>query len=278
MKRGNIFVSSLAVCAIGLLYLPMLAVGAMSFNASRLGVQWQGFTLHWYRQLLDDPQVLHAARNTFLLAAISSVIATILGTFLAMGIDRFPWPAPMRRMLDTVLYLPVVMPDLIFAAALLVVFRGVRELLGFLEPGLGTMIIAHVTFEIAFVALIVRSRLATIDPKIEEAARDLYAGTFTILRRILLPLIFPAILGGFLLAFTLSVDDFVVSFFTSGPDSVTLPLYIYSSVKRGVSPELHAMTMVIFFATILLVLAVMLVVRDPRSASGGGETAGKPAR
>src|SRR5690349_21656961 len=111
MKRPNPIITSLSLAAIALLYLPMLAVAAMSFNASRLGVTWQGFTLHWYRQLLDDPVVLHAALNTFLLAAISSVIATILGTLLAVGIDRFPWPPAMRRILDTILYLPVVMPD-----------------------------------------------------------------------------------------------------------------------------------------------------------------------
>ncbi len=254
MRRPT-WVATIALPAIAGLYLPMLAVGAMSFNSSRLGVVWRGFTLDWYHRLLNDEAVLHALRNTLMLALASTVIATVLGTLMAIGMDRFPWPQRLTRLFDNALYLPVVSPDIIFAAAMVVVFRLIRELTGLLEPGLATMTIAHVTFQISFVALVVRARLHTIGPEIEEAARDLYADTFFLFRRVTLPLLLPGIVGGAMLALTLSLDDFVISFFTSGPDSVTLPLYIYASVKRGISPELHALSTVLFLATVLLVLA-----------------------
>src|SRR6185295_17810946 len=140
---------------------------------------------------------------------------------LALGIARYRWPRTIEGGLSTLIHLPVVTPDIIFAAAMVVAFRTLRAMTGLFELGLTTMIIAHVTFQISFVALVVRARLATIEPEIEEAARDLYASTFDVVRKVLLPLIAPGIVAGALLAFTLSLDDFVISFFTSGPDSVT---------------------------------------------------------
>ncbi len=255
MKRGS--PTWVAVAAYGVLlflYLPMLAVGVFSVNAGRHGFGWKGFTLDWYARLLQNAYVLEAARNTLILAVVSTAVATVLGTLLAIGMSRFPWPRRSRGVLDFAVYLPVVTPDIIFAAALVVAFGLLRTLSAVFNPGLVTMVIAHVTFQIAFVALVVQSRLATIGRALEEAARDLYADTPYLLRRVVLPLLMPGIVAGAMLAFTLSLDDFVISFFTAGPDSTTLPIFIFASVRRGVTPELHALSTLIFLATVLLVL------------------------
>jgi spermidine/putrescine transport system permease protein len=259
MRRNNKW--SLTACAIGmaLLYLPMLAVMVLSFNRSRLGITWGGFTFDWYTKAWNNEVVLHALRNTLVLAGVSTLIATVLGSMLAIGIARYPWPSVVQKGFGTLVHLPVVTPDIIFAAALVVVFRLLRELTGWFNLGMGTMIIAHVTFQIAFVALVVRARLATIDPEIEEAARDLYASTWDVMTRVLLPLLAPGIVAAAMLAFTLSLDDFVISFFTSGPESATLPIYIFSSLKRGISPEIHAVSTAIFLVTSLLAVGLQWV-------------------
>jgi spermidine/putrescine transport system permease protein len=249
---------NIAVCALGiaLLYLPILAIAVLSFNSARFGTRWQGFTSDWYARLWHDDVIQRAARNTLILAIASTTVATVLGTTLALGVARFRWPRVIEGALSTLIHLPIVTPDIIFAAALVVAFRTLRAMTGLFELGLTTMIIAHVTFQISFVALVVRARLATIEPEIEEAARDLYAGTFDVVRKILLPLLAPGIVAGALMAFTLSLDDFVISFFTAGPDSTTLPIYIFSSLKRGLSPEVHAISTVIFIASAALAVAV----------------------
>lgn len=258
------WVAFAALAVLGFLYAPLAAVAVMSVNAARHGYAWRGLSLQWYAKLFEDEYVLEAARNTLVLAAVSTAVATVLGTLLAIGIWRFPWPKWLRGMLDFTVYLPVVTPDIIFAAALVVAFGVLREVFrGALpalseafRPGMVTMIIAHVTFQIAFVALVVHSRLATVGRELEEAARDLYADTPYLLRRVLLPLLWPGIVAGAMLAFTLSLDDFVISFFTYGPASTTLPIYIYSSVRRGLSPEIHALSTLIFLTTVVLVLGI----------------------
>lgn len=254
MKRWSIFNSSVAIISLGLLYLPMLAVAIFSVNAARRGVTWQGFTLRWYAALLENNGIMQAAWNTLILAVVSTAISTVLGTLLALGMGRFPWKKGITTWFDLTIYLPVVSPDIIFAAAMVVVFRTLREITGMFELGMTTLVMAHVTYQVAFVALVVRGRLATIGPNIEEAARDLYADSFYILRKVMLPLLAPGIFGGAVLAFTMSLDDFVISFFTSGPDSATLPIFIYASMRRGISAELHAISTVIFLFTVLLVL------------------------
>ena len=256
--------SGLAVATILFLYLPLLAVAGMSLNAARFGVAWKGFSLRWYAQLAHNTVVLQAGLNTLILATVSTAIATVLGTLLAIGLERFPWPRWLRRMVDAVVYVPVVTPDIVFAVGMLLAFEAVRQALGGLHLGMATMIVAHVTFQMSFVALVVGSRLATIGRSVEEAARDLYAGTWHALRTVTLPLIAPGVVAGAMLAFTLSLDDFVISFFTSGPTSVTLPLYIYGALRRGISPEVHALSTVVFVVTVLLVLALQLVMRTPK--------------
>jgi spermidine/putrescine transport system permease protein len=253
-----------AVATLVLLYLPLAAVAALSLNAARFGVAWKGFSLRWYAQLASNGIVLSAAANTLILAAVSTAVSTVLGTLLALGLERFPWPRWLRKAVDAVVYVPVVTPDIVFAVGMLLAFEAVRAVLGGLRLGMATMIVAHVTFQVSFVALTVSSRLATIGRTVEEAARDLYAGAWYAMRRVTFPLLAPGVVAGAMLAFTLSLDDFVISFFTSGPSSVTLPLYIYGSLRRGITPEIHALSTIVFLVTVLLVLALQLATRAPR--------------
>lgn len=256
--------SATAIAALALLYLPLVAVAALSLNAARFGVAWKGFSLRWYAQLAANRLVLSAAANTLILAAASTAASTVLGTLLALGLERFPWPSWLRKAVDAIVYVPVVTPDIVFAVGMLLAFEAARAAIGSLRLGMATMIVAHVTFQVSFVALTVSSRLATIGRTVEEAARDLYAGTLYVLRRVTFPLLAPGVVAGAMLAFTLSLDDFVISFFTSGPLSVTLPLYIYGSLRRGITPEIHALSTIVFLVTVLLVLALQLATRAPR--------------
>jgi spermidine/putrescine transport system permease protein len=242
--------------AIVFLYLPLVAVGVFSVNATRYGLTWKGFTFDWYIKLLQNEFILEAAWNTLVLAVVSTAVATILGTFLAIGLDRFPWGKKTNSFLDVVLHIPVVIPDIILAASLVVAFGLLRLISAVFEPGLFNMIIGHITFQMAFVALVVRSRLVSLGRDIEEAARDLFAGTSYLLRRVTIPLLMPGIVAGAMMAFTLSLDDFVISFFTAGPDSVTLPLFIYAAVRRGVSPQIHALSTMTVLVTVILIFGI----------------------
>jgi len=256
MKRIHPIVTAMAMFTIAFLYLPLLAVGVFSVNATRYGLTWKGFTFDWYTKLLQNEFILEAAWNTMVLAVVSTVVATILGTFLAIGLDRFPWGRKTNTFLDVVLHIPVVIPDIILAASLVVAFGLLRLISSVFEPGLLNMIIGHITFQIAFVALVVRSRLVSLGRDIEEAARDLFASTPYLLRRVTIPLLLPGILAGAMMAFTLSLDDFVISFFTAGPDSITLPLFIYAEVRRTVSPEIHALSTMTVLITVILIIGI----------------------
>jgi spermidine/putrescine transport system permease protein len=261
MRRTHPIITSLALLTMGFLYLPLLGVAVFSVNAARRGLVWKGFTLNWYIKLFDNQWILEAAWNTLILAVVSTIIATVLGTVLAIGMDRFPWKPKTSNFLDIILHIPVVIPDIILAAALVVAFGLLRLLSSLFEPGLLNMIIGHITFQIAFVALVVRSRLTAIGREIEEAARDLFASDGYLLRRIMLPLLMPGIVAGAMLAFTLSLDDFVISFFTAGPESQTLPLYIFAAVRRGVTPQIHALSTLIMLITVVLVVATERITR-----------------
>jgi len=261
MSRSHPLIAALAMLTMGFLYLPLLAVAVFSVNATKYGLVWRGFTLDWYIKLFQNEFILEAAVNTLILAVVSTVVATVLGTVLAIGMDRFPWFGKIHTALDLVLHLPVVIPDIILAAALVVAFGLLRVISSAFEPGLLNMIIGHITFQVAFVALVVRSRLAGLGHEIEEAARDLFASTSYLLRRITLPLLLPGIVAGAMLAFTLSLDDFVISFFTAGPESVTLPLYIFAAVRRGVTPQIHALSTLVLLATVILVVGVERLTR-----------------
>ena len=247
------------------LYAPLVVVVVFSCNAARYGTAWHGFTLRWYRALWQNPVALGAARNTLVLGLISTLLATVLGTMLGMGLHRAPFPG--RKFFAWAMLVPVVVPDIVMAVALLLFFALGRGWFGLFELGLGTMIAAHVTFQIPFVALVVRARLAGLDPALHEAARDLGAGPAQAFWRVTFPLLGPGIMAGAMLAFTLSLDDFVVSFFTAGPGSGTLPILIYSSVKRGITPDINALSSLLVLASLLATVALVLLERNEATMS-----------
>jgi len=254
MRKIHPVITSTALFTVAFLYVPLIGVAVFSFNTARRGLVWKGFTLDWYIKLFYNEWILETAWNTLVLAVVSTLVATVIGTVLAIGLERFPWSRKTSNLLDIVLHIPVVIPDIIMAAALVVVFSIFRMVSTAFEPGLLNMIIGHITFQIAFVALVVRSRLSAIGREVEEAARDLFAGNWFLIRHVMLPLLMPGIIAGGLLAFTLSLDDFMISFFTAGPESQTLPLYIFAAVRRGVTPQIHALSTLVMITTVILVI------------------------
>jgi spermidine/putrescine transport system permease protein len=254
MNTKRPVVAVVAICSLIFLYLPSMAVAVFSVNNAKYGLIWKGFTWKWYEMLFRNEAILEAAWNSLVVALISTAAATILGTALALGLDRFPWPRRSIKAMDLLVHLPVVTPDIILAAALVLTFSVLRKVASVFEMGLLTLILGHITFQISFVTLVVRSRLAALGRDIDEAARDLYASGRYLFFRVTLPLLAPGILAGAMLAFTLSLDDFIISFLTHGPESVTLPIYIYSSVRRGVSPEIHALSTIVLLVTVILVI------------------------
>ena len=264
MKRLHWSLALTGWATLGFLYLPLLAIAVCSFNDSRLLGDWQGFTVQWYERLfvehpdnrIDSGPLFAATRNTLVLAVLSTAVSTVLGTLLALGL-RGRWPRWGRAPVMAVVMLPVITPDIILAAAMI----ALRQVWSLFDPGLLAMVVAHVTFQVSFVALIVHARLAQIGHGQEEAARDLYASSWGVFRRVLLPQLAPAIAAGAMLAFTLSLDDFVISFFTASPQTTTLPLLIQASIRRGISPEIHALSTLILFATVVLVLALTHLTR-----------------
>lgn len=262
MKRCSLIFVVVTLGIFLFLYLPMASVAFFSVNASKSGLSWGGFTFGWYAQLFHDEYILRAALNTLILAGVSTAVSTVIGTMLAIGMFRFPWSRQASRQLNILLHLPVVTPDIIFAVALVIAFSVIRYMTGLFELGMTTMVIGHVTFQIAFVAIAVRGRLELIGHDVEEAACDLYAGYWRILFKVLVPMLKPGIMAGAMLAFTLSLDDFVISFFTSGPKSMTLPLFIYASVRRGITPEIHALSTILMVITILVVFTAQKLAPD----------------
>jgi len=234
------------------LYLPIVVIVALSFNQSRFGVRFTGFTFDWYLRLFSNERILEYLTNTLIVAVVSTLVSTILGTLLAVGLVRyrFRWQSALRYLL----YVPVVVPDVVMGISLLLLFDVVRDAIGWPRLSLFTIILAHISFQISYATLVVRARLMLLDPVLEEAAQDLGATPWRTFREVTLPLIMPGVISGALLAFSLSLDDFVVTFFTAGPGSTTLPLYIYSSVKLGISPEIHALSTLLVGTTILVLL------------------------
>lgn len=229
------------------LYCPIVVLMALSFNRAGLPTAWTGFSLDWYRQLAASPDILKAVVNTLIVASISTILATALGTLLALGVSR----RKTSSTLDALLFAPMIIPDIVLAIALLSFF----SLLNF-TLGLHSIILSHVVFNIAFVCAVVRTRLHHFDYSIVEASIDLGASSFTTFRRITLPAIFPGVLAGAMLAFTLSVDEFIIAFFTSGAGtgSTTLPMRIYSMIRFGVTPEINAMATIVMLFSFALVL------------------------
>ncbi|MBW1616681.1 MAG: ABC transporter permease [Deltaproteobacteria bacterium] len=264
MKTLRYIITFISIATIGFLYLPLAAMALFSFNRAKYGFIWEGFTLNWYIKLFENQAIIEAAFNTLTLAIVSTIVSTIIGSALAIGMQKFPWSFKTQKSLNIMLYLPVAIPDIILAAALVIIFGILRGVSSIFNPGLINMIIGHVTFQIAFVALVVKSRLVSLSSDIEEAAKDLFASRFYIFRRITLPLLSPGIEAGAMLAFTLSLDDFVISFFTAGPQSITLPIYIFGAARRGVTPQIHAISTIILLITVVSVIAAGRLIQKNR--------------
>jgi len=260
MNARHSILRAVAVLLFAFVYAPIAVVVVWSFNAARFGMAWEGFTLDWYAALLRNADAKAALWNTLCLALASTGIATALGTGLGYVLRRHVFRG--RGILLRFLQLPVFVPDIVLAVGLVLLFKFTRGWLGLFELGLPAMIAGHVAFQIPFVAMVVRARLGGLEPTLEEAAHDLGADASAVFRYVTLPLMWPGVMAGALLAFTLSLDDFVVSYFTSGPGSTTLPVLIYTSVKRGVSPEMNALSTLLVTASIAATLVVMRLGRN----------------
>ena len=243
------------------LYAPIIILVVFSFNSSRFVSTWEGFSLRWYGVLFQDAAMASALKNSLIVAVSSTLVATVFGTMVALGMERYRFPGKVA--FDALLYLPVIIPDIAMAVMLLLFF-----VMANMGLSLVTIIISHVAFQISFVAIVVRARLVGFDRSLEEAAQDLGANELQTFWHVTLPLLMPAILGGALLAFTLSLDDFVITFFTAGVGSTTLPLRIYSMVKLGVTPEINAISTLLLAASMTLVMLSLFLQRK-----GGGSAA-----
>jgi putrescine transport system permease protein len=256
MRKGLSFFNIASLTAgFAFLYVPIVLLVVYSFNASRLVAIWGGFSTRWYRSLLDNQQLLSAAWVTLKVALVSACLATIIGTCAAIALVRMG-RFPGRTLFAGMVYAPIVMPEVITGLSLLLLFVALD-----LERGFWTVMLAHLSFTLCFVAVIVQARLVSFDRSIEEAAMDLGAPPLTTFFSVTLPIIAPAVVAGFLLAFTLSLDDVVIASFTTGPGATTLPIRIYSQVRLGVTPEINAVCSVFIAAVTLLVIAASWVVK-----------------
>jgi spermidine/putrescine transport system permease protein len=242
--RGWLFGISLANLLF--LYGPIAVLVAFSFNGSRLSATWNGPSLQWYRELFSDYALLVAVQNSMIVATVSTAIAAVLGVSAAVGLESLP--VRKQRIVEGAMLLPLIVPEVMLGIALMLLFVTVKWPLS-----LVTVTIGHAAFNVPVVMVIVRARLRKLDPHLLEAATDLGATPWQAFRRVTLPLLWPAIAGSVLLAFTISLDDFIVTFFTGGPGSTTLPLKVYSMIKSGVSPEINALS------AVLVVLSMALV-------------------
>ena len=266
-RRVERLLAGNAWMAFAFLYLPILVLIVLSFNDNRLVGIWTEPSLRWYRALLADEGVLGALRNSIVVALISTAIATVLGTAAAISLERYRYRG--KRTYDALLYMPVIIPDVTMAVMMLLFFVQMFNLVGAVfgvagSFGITTIVLAHVAFNISFVALVVRARLAGLDPSLEEAAADLYASRWQAFRRVTLPLIAPGVAGGALLALTLSLDDVVITSFVSGPGSTTLPVYVFSLVRRGVTPLINAVSVVMLVGSMAFVLVSLFMQRRRR--------------
>jgi spermidine/putrescine transport system permease protein len=233
-----------ALTGYAFLYVPLVIVVVYSFNNSRLNAEWVGFTLDWYDKLFHDQEMLAAAGNSLLIALTASAVSTVLGTMAGVAMYRYR-----TRLLQILVLAPIAIPEILMGVSLLIFF----VLLNF-TLGLVSVALAHIAFCIGFVAIVVRARLVGMDETLTEAARDCGASPWNAFRYITLPLIMPGVIAGALMAFTLSIDDFVITFFTAGAGTVTLPLQIYSMIKIAVTPEVNAVSSLLMLLTLALII------------------------
>lgn len=246
MKRRSAGLNAVSLLAMVFLYGPIVVLVLYSFNAAHLTMAWRGTTLKWYAALMHDEALLAATANSLLIALVSTIGATCLGGLLAVGMERMPQRR--QQLLEGSLVLPLVIPEVMMGVALMLFFVTLR-----MPLGLTTVILGHIVFNIPLVTIMIRTRLRKLDPLLREAAADLGADPWQVFRYVTLPLLRPAIWGAVLVAFTVSLDDFLVTFFTAGPGATTLPLKVYSMIKSGVTPEINALSALLLVVSMICV-------------------------
>jgi len=253
--RHNKFLDNICLWLVFIfLFLPIIVLIVFSFNTSSLNIMFEGFTLRWYSELFKNPMLLESLWNTLLVAIISTVISTIIGTISAYGLKKFDFS--FKKFINELLYIPIVIPEIVLGISLLCIYALLR-----IELGMFTLILSHVAFSIPFVIINVNSVLDTMNPNLEEAASDLGASKMRTFFEIVLPTLLPGIFSGAQLAFTLSLDDVVISYFTAGPESNTLPLQVFSMIKTGVTPDVNALITIllsIIFVTLFISMSFSL--------------------
>ncbi len=272
MRRPSGFLCTVLAFGLAFLYVPIFVVITYSFNDARLINVWGGLSLRWYRELLRSPEIIDAALLSLEVGVVSATLATLLGTLAGLALNRMGRFRG-RTLFSGMVAAPLVMPEVITGLSLLLLFVGLKELTGWPHSrGFTTITIAHATFSTAYVAVIVQSRLGAMDQSLEEAAMDLGGRPFAVVRDITLPLIAPAMAAGWLLAFTLSLDEFVITSFVTGAGATTLPLEIFSRVRLGITPEINALATLIIGGVAIGVAAAgwsMLRSRQPRPEQAG---------
>lgn len=252
---NRFFKTSFMSLVYAFLYIPIIILIVNSFNANRFGMSWKGFTTKWYELLLSNDSLIQAALNSLTIAVVSATAATLIGSLTAVALYRYRFRG--KKFVNGMLFVVMMSPDIVMAISLLALFVLIGAELGFL-----TLLLSHITFCLPFVVVSVYSRLNGFDVKMLEAAKDLAANEWVILTKIILPLAAPAVAAGWLLSFTLSLDDVIVSSFVTGPSYEILPLKIYSMVKVGVSPEVNALATLMLIVSLILVITSQLIARD----------------
>jgi putrescine transport system permease protein len=268
VRRGSLPLASVVAFGYALLYIPIVSVVIYSFNDSRLVTLWGGFSLRWYKSLLENEELLEAAWLSLRIAVISATLATAFGALIALALQRVRRLRG-RLLLSGMVTSPLVMPEIITGLSLLFLFISMADLIGWpTSRGATTITIAHITFSMAYVVVVVRSRLASMDQSLEDAAMDLGGRPVAVFFDVTVPLLLPALVSGWLLAFTLSLDDLVISSFVSGPGATTLPMLIFSKVRLGVTPDINAITtIIIVMVGVAVTLAALLSRRRRVSAA-----------
>lgn len=256
MKRSPI-PPIITIAVLIFLYVPIIILILNSFNASRFGTSFTGFSLKWYQQLLKEPEMWKALKNSLIIGVSATVTSTFLGTGAAIALYRYK--TNLQKFHYGLIYFPLILPDILMGISLLLFFISIN-----LQLGLFTIFIAHTTFCISYVAMVILARLQNFDYRLVEAAQDLGANSWIVFRSVLLPFLTPGIIAGALLAFTLSIDDFVITFFVAGKGSNTLPIYIYSLIKYGSTPIINALSFIMLTVTFIIVFFIQRLAQEDR--------------
>lgn len=261
MKKGKFIKNLIIVLTFIFLFAPIVVLVLYSFNESKMNVVFTGFTFKWYGELLKNTDLLEAFFNTLIIAFTSTVISTIIGTISAIGLQRYDFK--LKHLVNSLIYIPIVIPEIVLGISLLSVYTMANLRLGMLS-----LIISHIAFSIPFVITSVRSSLNLLPKEYEEAAYDLGANKYQVFSKVILPLIKPGVISGATLVLTLSLDDVVISYFTAGPGSNTLPLKIYSMIKTGITPDVNALSTILLLVTVVI-LTISSVIQSRKIATRG---------